>query len=69
MGNLLRRLKTMRLKVGRKSIQIIPEGEIDVAYIEEVLGLKGDHQICNCERVNAYRLLSIAYLEIKKGEV
>jgi hypothetical protein len=52
----------MELKINRYSLQIIPEDEVDEAYIEEVLGMKkaGDYVIL--KRVNSVGLSCIAYL-------
>ncbi len=58
----------MKLKVNRYSLEIIPEGETDEAYIEEVLGLKENHQNALCTRINAIGLGCIAYIQIKKQE-
>ena len=40
----------MKMEVGRYGIEIIPESQIDEAYIEEVLGLKKEDDICICRR-------------------
>ena len=42
----------MKLKVHRRWLQIIPENEIDEAYIEEVLGLKKDKDSVHLVREN-----------------
>ena len=56
----------MRLDVMRNRILIIPDrgDERDVAYIEEVLGLKDDGQQAVCRRVNVHKLTGLAYIEI-----
>ena len=57
----------MKLKILRKGLQIIPDGdERDVVYIEEVLGLKKDGDSINLVRRNAHRLSCLAYLETVK---
>ena len=58
----------MRLKVGRYSIQIIPDNETDVAYVEEVLGLKRGGDTCECKRENAISMNALAYVEISKPD-
>ena len=67
----------MRLEVQRRRILILPEQhgrsekELDVAYIEAVLGLRKDGDTAVVRRVNAYNLSCLAYLEIEasaKGE-
>ena len=57
----------MRMKVGSCGIQIIPENEQDVAYIEDTLGLKEETSFIKLERINASGLSCIAYLEAKKA--
>ena len=56
----------MKLQIDRYSIKIIPESEIDKAYLEEILGLKQDVDRVDVRRVNAVSLSCWAYLEIKK---
>lgn len=60
----------MRLKITRRGFEIIPEDnmndESDIAFIEDVLGLKKAGDSVSCKRVNAIGLSYIAYLEIKK---
>ena len=58
----------MKLRVNRYTIEIIPEDNIDEAYIEEVLGLKENHQNALCTRINSIGLSCIAYIQIKKQE-
>jgi hypothetical protein len=70
----------MRMIVQRYGIEIIPEGDIDEAYIEEVLfrilnkranpSLKNDCDVCYCFRKNiqsdgAHNLSMIAHIEIR----
>jgi hypothetical protein len=57
----------MHLRVSRYSIEIIPDNATDVAYIEEVLGLKERGQSVALTRVNAHGLNSIAYLQASRG--
>ena len=63
----------MRLEVERNRILLMPEPyydksrhQTDVAYIEEVLGLKRDGDTATVRRVNASNLSCIAYVEIKR---
>jgi len=58
----------MKLKAERYRLVIIPENEIEEAYIEAVLGLEEDGDWAKCRRVNAHQLSCIAYLEIKREE-
>lgn len=57
----------MNLVVERHRI-IITTGQYypDIAFMEEVLGLRKDGEICFAQRVNAANSNSFAYLEIKK---
>ena len=57
----------MKLEVERYRLKIVPESEIDKAYIEEVLGLRQDGDSIPCRRVNAMGLNAIAYLEISRS--
>lgn len=62
----------MELQIGRYSLSIYPsrfdnsQKELDVAYIEEVLGLKQEDDTATVTRKNTMGLHSIALLEIKK---
>ncbi len=56
----------MRLEVDRYCIKIIPENVQDEVYIEEVLGLKTELNVCEVRRVNAMGFSSLAYLRIQK---
>jgi len=57
----------MNLEVKRHRILISTgQNEVDVAFMEEVLGLQKDGDTCIAQRVNAANLDSFAYLEIKK---
>ena len=56
----------MRMEVGRYGIQIIPETEIDIAYIEKVLGLKNGGDSIPARRVNIVGLYEIAYILIQE---
>lgn len=65
----------MRLEVERYRLLILPDPgtigdhsrrETDVAYIEEVLGLRKDGDEAIVRRVNATNLFCLAYLEVSK---
>lgn len=58
----------MKLKIERHRILLIPEDATEVAYIEEVLGLKYEVDEVVCKRVNAMGFGCIAYLEITAKE-
>ena len=65
----------MILTVKRKTLQIEPaplfdqDGRnLDIAFIEEVLGLKEDGDSIKLVRKNAHGLSCIAYLVIEKKE-
>ena len=42
----------MKMEVKRSRIEIVPENEIDEAYIEEVLGMNREGEQCVGVRVN-----------------
>lgn len=46
----------MRFKVERRGIEVIPESDQDVAYIEDTLGLKNDGDFVPLVRQNAINL-------------
>ena len=48
----------------RNRLLIRPAGNVDEAYIEEVLGLKKEGDETICRRVNVSSLLGLAYIEI-----
>lgn len=52
----------MKLKVERYGLRIEPESEIDIVYIEEILGLKTEDDTIKLRRENAHGLSCIAYL-------
>lgn len=58
----------MKLIVNRYSMEIIPEGPTDEAYLEEVLGLKQDVNQVSAKRVNVIGLSCWAFLEIKRKD-
>ena len=53
----------MKIEIGRYRITIYPENDLDVAYIEEVLGLKEDGDKIELVRRNIIGVSHIAYLE------
>lgn len=53
----------MKLIVTRYSMQIVPEGDTDEAYLEEVLGMKNDGDFVMLKRKNAIGLHCWAYAE------
>ena len=54
----------MRLEIKRHSLQLIPEGEVDEAYLEEVLGLHDQSRTAEVRRRNAHGLSCWAYAEV-----
>ena len=54
----------MRLIETRTTLQITPSNVIDVAYMEEVLGLKKDGDTCVCTRFD--KSLTLGHIEISK---
>ena len=61
----------MILKINRFSIEIVPssnrdERELDVAFIEEVLGLKNDGDYVHLVRKNAHGVTSMGRMEATK---
>lgn len=60
----------VKLIVNRYSMHIEPENEMEIAYLEEVIGLRAEGSSGRAVRVNAMNLSCFAYLEIgKAGEV
>jgi hypothetical protein len=55
----------MNYKEERRRITIEPTNEVEIAYIEEVFGLKQDGDSIELVRKNAMGLSCIAYLETK----
>lgn len=55
----------MQYKEERNRITIAPTNEVEIAYIEEVFGLKRDGDAIELVRKNAMNLSCIAYLETK----
>lgn len=58
----------MRMRVNRRTIDIIPESPQDEAYIEEVLGLKAGGDCAKAVRIDIMGLGSLAYITIEKGK-
>jgi len=58
----------MRMEVGRYSIHILPENEIELAYIERVLGLQEADDFVKLKRVNVLGLSKLAYLSASREE-
>lgn len=57
----------MNLAIERHRILITTgQSNLDIVFMEEVLGLRKDSDTCFARRVNAANLDSFAYLEIKK---
>lgn len=57
----------MRMEINRHRIRIVPENEMDVAYIEDTLGLKKEGDMISLKRISPIGLsFSLAYLEAKK---
>lgn len=57
----------MKMNVERSRIQIIPENEIDVAYIEEVLEMRREGDQCVGVRINVMGTSALAYIAIRKS--
>ena len=57
----------MKMKVTRNSIEIVPENEIDEAYIEEVLGMKREGDQCVGVRVGVMGTSGLAYIAIRRS--
>ena len=55
----------MELRIEKHRILIIPETEMEEAYLEEIYKLKNDGDKVQATRVNAMGLCCWAYLEIK----
>lgn len=61
----------MKVQVSRNSIQIVPEGALDEAFIEDTLGLKGvgDSVVLKRVDVGGGGSTSLAYLETAENEM
>lgn len=57
----------MMMRLKRHCIEIIPDGFLDEAFLEEVLGLKNNGDLAVTKRRNAMGLSSWGCLEITKG--
>jgi stalled ribosome rescue protein Dom34 len=55
----------MKMNLKRYSIQIVPENDEDIAYLEEIIGAKEEEAMIT-KRVDAFGLSSLAYIEISK---
>lgn len=53
----------MKLEIDRRWITIMPEKRIDIAYIEDTLGLKKDGDYIKLKRRNAEGLSDIVCIE------
>ena len=59
----------MKMEIKRDSIRIQPTEEIDEAYIEKVLGLFEEGDLCVVERVAPSGMQrEIAYLKVRRAE-
>ena len=58
----------MRMRVGRNTIDIIPENSQDEAYIEEVLAMTQAGDVAKVQRINVIGMGSLAYITIMKEE-
>lgn len=57
------------MEIKKNEIRIIPENEMDEAYIEKVLCLTAKDQACFCKRIAPFCLdHAIAYLNITKED-
>jgi len=59
----------MKLELEKYRILIIPENEMEEAYLEHVLNLKEEGDFAQAKRVNAHQLSCWAYLEIKELKI
>ena len=57
----------MKMEVERRRMQIVPENEIDEAYIEEVLGMKREGDQCVGVRVGVMGTSGLAYIAIRRN--
>ena len=53
------------MEVKRNRIEIVPENEIDEAFIEEVLGLKKEGECGIARRVDVMGTSALAYIYIE----
>jgi hypothetical protein len=56
----------MRLRLERRAIYLYPESVAEVAYVEEVLGLRTAGQTCEVKRENVVGTGELACLKIEK---
>ena len=56
----------MKLKVGKRHLEIVIENEQDEAYVHDTLGLKKDGDAVQFERVNATGLSCVVALRSKQ---
>lgn len=52
----------MKFRVTRRALEIVPESEVDEAYIEDTLGLRRDCDAILLVRKNALGLMSLGHL-------
>lgn len=57
----------MNIEVSRYSINIFPQNEQDVAYLEEVLGLRKSGDIAAAVRIDIIGGSTIAYVKVTKN--
>ena len=57
----------MRLELERDKVLLVPESEMEEAYLEHILGLHKNFDECKIKRINAHNVNNIFYLEIKKS--
>ena len=55
----------MKLEVSRFCIRVIPENDMDEAYLEEVMRLRKAGETAVAKRVNAVGMSCWAYMEIR----
>ena len=54
----------MRLELERDKLLMVPESEMEEAYLEHVLGLHNNFDKCKAKRINAHNVNNAFYLEL-----
>lgn len=60
--------EVMRLEVSQQSLRLIPDNEMEIGWIEGVLGLKKEGDFLQLKRVNRMSSYSLAYLIATKEQ-
>ncbi len=67
-GGIYAKGEEMRLEIKRKSIEVVPENDQDIAFIEDVLGLDKDGKKTEAKRVDPDGFGGTVTIKIKQEE-